>query len=110
NGATFLVSAGALALTHFGDAPSGVASGEGHGLLRQARAGVRTIAGMPGVRTLVLASSGVILFAAMLNVIELLLARSLGAGAAGYSLLVASGGVGVVAGSLSAAGGAALPE
>jgi MFS family permease len=50
---------------------------------------------------LILASSGVLLFGGMMNVAELLLARELGAGDAGFSALVAAWGAGVVAGSLS---------
>jgi dTMP kinase len=94
----------------FGDAPASEGDGRERSLLDQARDGVTAVARMPGISTLVLASSGVILFAGTLNVAELLLARSLGAGAAGYSVLVAIFGAGFVVGSLSGAGGADLPE
>jgi MFS family permease len=109
NGATFLVSAAALALMRFGDAPA-AEEGQPPGMLGQAREGLRAVARMPGVGTLVLASSGIVLFAALLNVAELLLARSLGVGAVGYSVLVAIFGAGFLAGSLSGAGGAEVPE
>jgi MFS family permease len=110
NGLTFVVSALVLAATHFGDRTAPAEGAGETGLLRQAREGVTTVARMPGIRTLVLASSGVILFSAMMNVAELLLARSLHAGGAGYSVLVAIFGIGFVAGSLSGAGGAPVPE
>jgi len=109
NGATFAVSAAVLCAVRFG-AAANAEPGRERGLLRQAREGVSAIARMPGIRTLVLASSGAILFAAMMNVAELLLARSLGAGGAGYSVLVAIFGAGFVAGSLSGAGAVEVPE
>jgi len=110
NGATFLVSAAVLALMRFGDAPEQAEDVPRGGLLRQAREGVVAIARMPGVKTLVLSSSGVILFGAMVNVAELLLAKALGVGAVGYSVLVAIFCAGVAVGSLTGAGGAAVPE
>jgi MFS family permease len=111
NGVTFVISALVLATTSFGArAPAASGAAAEPGLLRQAREGVTAVAHMPGVGTLVAASSGVILFSAMMNVAELLLARSLHAGSAGYSVLVAIFGIGFVAGSLSGAGGAPVPE
>jgi MFS family permease len=110
NGATFLVSAAVVAMTRFGDAPGRADAAEDGGLLRQAREGVVAIARMPGVKTLVLSSSGVILFGAMVNVAELLLAKALGVGAVGYSVLVAIFCAGVAVGSLSGAGGTGVPE
>ena len=110
NAATFVVSAAVLSVTRFGATPGAGAEAGRPSLVRDARDGVTAIARMPGIRTLVLASSGVILFGAMANVAELLLARSLGAGDVGYSVLVAAFGIGFVAGSLSGAGGAPVPE
>jgi MFS family permease len=110
NGLTFVVSALVLGATHFGDRTTSTHDDVEPGLLRQAREGVTTVARMPGIKTLVVASSAVILFSAMMNVAELLLARSLHAGSAGYSALVAIFGIGFVAGSLSGAGGAPVPE
>ena len=110
NGLTFVVSALLLAATRFGERPAVARDGAEAGLLRQARDGVSAVARMPGVATLVAASSAVILFSAMMNVAELLLARSLHAGSTGYSLLVAIFGIGFVVGSLSGAGGAPVPE
>ena len=101
NAATFLVSATALSLIRFAPrAPE--APGRGRpALLAQAREGVVETAGLPIVRVIVWASAAATLFAAMLNVAELLLARGLGASAAGFSLLVAACGAGVIAGSLA---------
>jgi MFS family permease len=57
----------------------------------------------PLVRAVVIASSGIILFASMLNVAELPLAHDLGVGASGFALLLTAQGIGVVAGSISGA-------
>ena len=66
---------------------------------RRARGPARDAA-PAGVRTLILASSAVLLFAGMLNVVELLFARNeLGVGDSGFSILVALGGAGIVIGS-----------
>ena len=110
NGATFLLSALVLAFMRFGDAPARTEAGDDGGLLRQAREGVVAIARMPGIKALVLSSSGVILFGAMVNVAELLLAKALGVGAVGYSVLVAIFCAGVAVGSLSGAGGTGVPD
>jgi MFS family permease len=99
NGVTFALSALLLARLRFGDAPAAAAGRPS--LVREARDGLTATARMPGVRVLILASSGVLLFGGMMNVAELLLARELGAGDAGFSALVAAWGAGVVAGSLS---------
>ena len=107
NGATFAVSAAILA-----SLPLGGQAGAGSeraarrpSLLQEAREGLRATAAMSGVRPLLAASSGVVLFAGMLNVGELLLAAELGAGASGFSMLVAVFGLGVVAGSLTGSRG-----
>jgi hypothetical protein len=63
------------------------------------------------VRAVVVASSAVVLFAGLFNVGELILARTeLGVGPAGFSLLVAVFGAGVVAGSLLGAKGGPLGQ
>ena len=73
-------------------------------LVREARAGVRAVARMPGLRAVIAGSSAVVLFAGLFNVGELLLAEDeLGGGDAGFALLVAIFGLGVVAGSLAGA-------
>jgi MFS family permease len=110
NGATFLVSAAVLALLSFGDRAAAAPGEQRQSLLRDAREGVTATARTPGIRVLILASGGLILFAAMLNVTELLVAEDLGSGDTGYSVLVAAAGLGFVAGSLAGAGGAPLAE
>ncbi len=78
----------------------------GWSLVRAALDGLRATATMPGVRTLVVASSGVILCAGFFNVGEVLLATDeLHAGGGGYALLVAVFGLGIAAGSSSGARG-----
>jgi MFS family permease len=79
-------------------------------LMREARDGLRVLARMPGVRTALVSTSAVLLFGGMVNVAELLLARKLGAGAAGYSAFVAVSGLGIAAGSLVGASGGAVRE
>jgi hypothetical protein len=114
NGATFALSALLLARLPFGARPEGaaqVAGDSSQSLVHQAREGLRAAAGLPGVRTLILASSGVILFAGLFNVAELLLARDeLGVGSSGYAILVAVFGLGVAAGSLAGSRGGSLGE
>jgi MFS family permease len=107
NGATFLVSVVVLAFVPFGRATAH--EGGYPSLLRDAREGLSTTWRMPGVRVVLWASTAVIVFAAMVNVGELLLARDLGAGAAGFAVLMTAFGVGVVSGSLAGARGGELP-
>jgi MFS family permease len=108
NGVTFLISAAVLATLRFGGRPEG--AGERTGLLREAREGIAATARMSGIRVLIGASSGLLLFAAVLNVTELLVAEDLGSGDTGYSVLVAAAGIGFIAGSLSGANGAPIGE
>ncbi|HEX8053392.1 MAG TPA: MFS transporter, partial [Thermoleophilaceae bacterium] len=108
NGVTFLVSAAVLAVLSFGGSPEGAS--ERAGLLREAREGITATARLSGIRVLIGASSGLLLFAAMLNVTELLVAEDLGSGDTGYSVLVAAAGLGFVAGSLAGANGAPIAE
>ena len=110
NGLTFLVSAVVLATVRFGARPERSTDGAPASLLREAREGISATARMSGIRVLVGASSGLLLFAAMLNVTELLVAEDLGSGDTGYSALVAAAGVGFVAGSLAGANGAPIAE
>jgi MFS family permease len=109
NGGTFAISALVLSLVPFGEVVSRVAT-ESQSFLREVREGVRETARVPLVRTVVIASAFVILFASMLNVFELPLAHDLGAGASGFALLLAAQGVGVVAGSLSGSRRGGLSE
>ena len=110
NGASFLISALVLTTLSFGERPARAAGELASTLLREAREGVAATARMPGIRVLIAASSGLLLFGAMLNVTELLVAEDLGSGDAGYSILVAAAGVGFVAGSLYGANGAPVRD
>ena len=84
-------------------APAAAVPG-GHPLLREVREGLSVTMRVRAIRVLVLSAAGAFLFSGMLNVAELLLAkRVLHAGSSGFSLLVASFGVGILAGSLSGA-------
>jgi MFS family permease len=102
NGLSFAVSAVVLTRVALG---GGDRREEKRSLVRDARAGVRAVARMQGLRAVIAGSSFVVLFAGLFNVGELLLAKEeLGAGEAGFALLVAMFGLGVVAGSLAGAG------
>ena len=109
NGATFLLSAIVLSVVPFGAAVADEA-GTRRRLLRDAREGLSATWRMAGVRVVLWASTAIILFAAMINVGELLLARDLGAGASGFAVLMVAYGVGVVVGSLTGAKQRALHE
>lgn len=102
NGVSFAVSAVALTRVPFG----GVDRREhARSLMRDAREGLGAVAHMRGLRAVIAGSSALVLFAGLFNVGELLLAEGeLGAGDAGFALLVAAFGVGVLAGSLAGAG------
>lgn len=107
NGLTFALSALLLARLSFGAAPErGTGGSEKASLARSAADGLRLAAARAGVRTVILSSSAVILFAGLFNVGELLLARNeLGAGGSGYSILVAVYGASVALGSLTGSRG-----
>jgi MFS family permease len=107
NGATFAVSALILARIPFGDkAPSGEHEEGALSLLREARDGARAVFGMRAIAVLLGVSGAAMLSGGVFNVVELPFASDeLGAGAAGYSLLVSAYGLGFVAGSLSGSGG-----
>jgi MFS family permease len=110
NGVTFLVSAVLLARLDFGKRPERASGEERPGLLREAREGLVAGARMPGIQVILLASSGIMLFAGMLNVAELLLARKLGSGSVGYAVLVAAYGTGFAVGSMTGSRGGDLSE
>ena len=100
NGVSFAVSALVIARIDFGDEPDRRAEARSS-LLREAREGMRAALRVRGVPTVVLSSSAVVLFAGMLNVGQLLLAREvLGVGDVGFALLVTTFGAGVIVGSL----------
>ena len=102
NGISFAISAVVLATVPLGGGERSGARSES--LLREARAGARAVARMPGLRAVIAGSSAVVLFAGLFNVGELLLAKDLGAGNGGFAMLVALFGLGVVVGSLAGAG------
>ena len=108
NGATFAVSVVVLALVPFGEKRR--AAGGYRALLREAREGLALTWRLDGVRVVVWASTAITVFAAMVNVGELLIARGLGAGAAGFAVLLVVFGLGVVVGSLAGARGGTLRE
>lgn len=106
NGLTFVVSAGLLARLDFGSRATPETSGSEAGLWREAREGVAAVAGMPGLRLVIAASTGALLCAGFFNVAELpFVTDGLDGGDAEFSVLVALFGVGFIAGSLSGAGG-----
>jgi MFS family permease len=107
NSATFCVSAVVLSRLPFGAAPElDVAAGPRPSLLREARDGLAAIAGMAGVRAVLIASGAMLLAAGLFNVAELPFAKDeLGAGDAGFGALTAIYGLGFVVGSLSGARG-----
>src|SRR3954453_23839982 len=111
NAATFAISAVALSTLSFGGSVAQEVDAAGErSFVREVRDGIALANSSPLVRSVVIASSAIILFASMLNVAELPLAHDLGAGASGFALLLAAQGVGVVAGSLSGARRGGLRE
>ncbi|MEA2423466.1 MAG: hypothetical protein QOF55_2565, partial [Thermoleophilaceae bacterium] len=109
NAATFAISAVVLSTLSFGEV-AGRVTVERPSFVSEVREGLRVATRGPLVRAVVITSSGVILFASMLNVAELPLAHTLGVGASGFALLLTAQGIGVVAGSLSGARGGGLGD
>ncbi|MEA2449402.1 MAG: hypothetical protein QOG63_1334 [Thermoleophilaceae bacterium] len=109
NGATFAVSALVLALIPFGELPHGRDAPRG-AIAREAREGLAATWGLPGVHTVLWASTAATVFAAMANVGELLLARDLDVSASGFAVLMVAVGVGVVSGTLLGSRGGTLHE
>jgi MFS family permease len=111
NAATFAVSAVVLSRLSFGAAP--VLDDQVRqrpGLLREAREGLAAIAGMVGVRAVLIASGAMLLAAGLFNVAELPFAEDeLGVGNAGFAVLSAIYGLGFVTGSLSGSRGGESP-
>jgi MFS family permease len=98
DGITFLISTIILAVLPFGARSAEDQSGKS--LLSDAREGLRQARRLPGVLTVILATSAVLLCAGLLNVVELLLIKDvLDTGDAGFSIAVALGGLGIVVGS-----------
>jgi MFS family permease len=107
NAVTFALSAIALTLLRFGEAPP-VSEVEGArpSLLREARDGLVASAGMPGLRVVLVSSGAALLFGAIFNVGQPLLARDeLGSTDAGFAVLVTAYGFGFIAGTLSGSKG-----
>ena len=110
NAVTFGISALVLTRLRFGAAPTVQAGEVRPGLMREARDGLRALAGMAGVRAVVVASGAMLLFAGLFNVAELPFATDeLDAGDAGFAVLAAVYGFGFVAGSLSGSRGGNVP-
>ena len=107
NVVTFAVSALILTRLRFGAAPAVEdESAPRPGLFREAREGLSIIAGMVGIRAVIVASGAMLLFAGLFNVAELPFAtEELDAGSAGFGALTAIYGLGFVAGSLSGSRG-----
>jgi MFS family permease len=107
NGVTFALSAWVMARVKWGRCDQ--AAPERGALLQETARGIRATLTTPGVLVLIAVSFAVVMFSAMMNVAELVLVqRDLGGGSAGFALLVAVFGVGVVGGSLASAGGGDL--
>jgi MFS family permease len=98
NGVTFAISA-ALLLPLRGHLR--VAATDDVQVPRSTRAGIGAVLRDPVVRTLMTGSGAVVLVAGAMNVAELVLAQQeLGAGRAGFALLISAYGCGLIAGSL----------
>lgn len=108
NAATFAISGIALTQIRFGAAPAVADEAVQPGLFTGAREGLRELAAMVGIRAVVVASGGMLLFAGLFNVAELPFAKDdLDAGDVGFGVLTAIYGLGFVAGSLSGSKGGA---
>ena len=107
NAVTFGLSAIALALLRFGEAPrASEVEGPRPSLLRETRDGLVASAGMPGLRVVLVASGAALLSGAIFNVGQPLLARDeLGSSDAGFAVLVTAYGFGFIAGTLSGSKG-----
>lgn len=106
NAATFAISSLLVATVSFRHRAGAEPPVEARkSLLAEARDGLLVVSRLPAAWTAITAASTVLLFAGMVNVGELLLAKHLGVGKAGYSLFVAVGGVGIALGSLAGASG-----
>jgi MFS family permease len=111
NAATFAISALVLSAIPFGAAVQRVTLTDSPpSFMQEVREGLRETMRVPIARVVVITSTGVILFASMLNVAELPLTHELGGGASAFAVLLTLQGVGVVIGSLSGARGGGLGE
>jgi MFS family permease len=110
NAVTFGLSAFALGALKFGEAPAGTdLEGPRPSLLRETREGLVATAGMAGLRLILGASGAALLFGAIFNVGQPLLAQDeLGSSDAGFGVLVTSYGLGFITGTLSGSRGGQL--
>ncbi|HEX3278395.1 MAG TPA: MFS transporter [Thermoleophilaceae bacterium] len=93
--------------TSVGDEAAGAARTS---LLHEARLGLREALRMPGLRTVIAATAGIVFVAGLFNVAEPLFATdTIDVGGSGFALLVASFGTGFVVGSLRGAAGGDPP-
>lgn len=100
NGASFAISAVVLLVLRFGERPERDPAAVAPGLLAETRAGMGLFTAPGPLRTLLASSAAFVVCLGMVNVGELLLARSLGASDSQFSLLVAAMAAGIVVGSL----------
>jgi MFS family permease len=107
NALTFGLSALALASLRFGEAPAAAeVEGPRPSLLRETRDGLVATAGMAGLRVILVSSGAALLFGAIFNVGQPLLAQDeLGSSDAGFAVLVTAYGFGFLAGTLSGSKG-----
>ena len=106
--ATFLIAAGVIGGLALERAP-GAQQARPRGLRELTLQGVRAVRQVPGLSTLLMTATAVLLAAGMIGVAEPLLARTvLHAGNTGFALLVGAFGVGLVAGSYRSAAAGAL--
>jgi MFS family permease len=110
NAITFGLSAFALGALKFGEAAAGAElEGPRPSLLRETRDGLVATAGMPGLRVILVASGAALLFGAIFNVGQPLLAQEeLGSSDAGFGVLVTAYGLGFITGTLSGSRGGEL--
>jgi MFS family permease len=110
NAITFGLSAFALGALRFGEAPARSELEKPRpSLLRETRDGLVATAGMAGLRVILVASGAALLFGAIFNVGQPLLAQEeLGSSDAGFGVLVTAYGLGFISGTLSGSRGGEL--
>jgi MFS family permease len=105
NGVSFVLSAVVVGCLSFGSSPR--PHGSRRSLLAETRAGIALVTARGPIRALLLSSTAFVVCLGMVNVGELLLARSFGASDSQFALLVATMAVGIVVGLLLGVGGGA---
>jgi hypothetical protein len=110
NAVTFGASAVILWRLAWGASVGGEVGEARRSLLHEARLGLREAVRMPGIRTVIATTAGIIFAAGLFNVAEPLFATdTLDAGGSGFALLIAAFGTGFVVGSLRGAAGGEPP-